>query len=452
MTKIKRLVQNIFHGDFSKSVSMIASGHILGYAINTLTLPIISRVYTTKQLGEYDLIVSSATIYFSILVLGMITAIMLPSEDDDARNICKLLTVTTCLGATIALIILIIIEPGFHLFNISQNYFVACIFLWGYSICFNLQAIFFAFTNRLKQYKILFLQPIIYSGVNVVLSLLFGIFDLGALGYLLGTILGYVCSILIMYIYSNPLKGGVEWTSLKSTLIRYKSFPLIQMPSNFISTLCNQLPVQFFGRIYGTTVLGGYTMARKILSLPVSLLASPINNTYYRTAAEKMRRGEKVGEFAFHLIKTNIRIACIPVLILMIFGSFICKLILGDQWEVAGQYMSVIGVYYLISFCSTCISGTLILADKKPVSLISVIVKLVGDIFVFFVAVALELSFMRTLLLFTIVETLFEVIIIGLCLYYTGLRIRKYLRLIVFYVVLIYLIYAGTEIILQYLR
>ena len=72
----KRL-RNITGSDFIKNIVMLISGNIIGYGINLITLPIISRIYTQNELGEYELILSSAGIFLAILQLSMMLVIMI---------------------------------------------------------------------------------------------------------------------------------------------------------------------------------------------------------------------------------------------------------------------------------------------------------------------------------------------------------------------------------------
>lgn len=64
-----------------KNLAVLISGNVLGYGINILFLPVISRIYSPDQLGEYDLILSSGRFAMDFISLGLIIAIMLPKEE-----------------------------------------------------------------------------------------------------------------------------------------------------------------------------------------------------------------------------------------------------------------------------------------------------------------------------------------------------------------------------------
>ena len=87
--------------------------------------------------------------------------------------------------------------------------------------------------------------------------------------------------------------------------------------------------MQMMERFYSSTALGVYSMALKVLSLPTTLLATPVNRVYFQEASQRYNRGEDIGEFSFNILKANIKIAMIPIAVLIVFGEWIFALFLG---------------------------------------------------------------------------------------------------------------------------
>ena len=92
-------------------------------------------------------------------------------------------------------------------------------------------------------------------------------------------------------------------------------------------------------RYYSSAALGMYSMALKVLSLPTSLLATPVNRVYFQEASQRYNRGEDIGEFSFKILKANIKIAIIPISILIIFGEWIFALFLVEQGRVPDLFV-----------------------------------------------------------------------------------------------------------------
>ena len=431
---IQKIINKIAQTEIVKNISILASGVVIGYAINMMLLPVISRVYTPAELGRYDLIVSVGNVLVTLVCLALMIAIMVPNEDETAIKICKIINIASVFGASIFAIVSILLSSYYRFFESEINYNIECLLLAIYVWSYNQQGLFYAYVNRKKMYKVLFWNPIIAAITNSAFSILFGYFGWGATGYLLGTIASYMICILHMRVKVNPYEGQHSIEELWMTLKNYKSYPLVQLPANMILTVSTQIPIQFLGRIFGVAALGGYTMACKILSVPVSLLATPVNRVYYREAAERNNRGENIGRFCFSIIEKNIKIAIIPIGALIIFGEPILTFVLGRSWKVAGTYISILGILYLFKYCSSCISGTLVIIQKQKVALTCSVWMVIHYTLSFLLAMVLGFNLIQTVIFYMIADCIYNFVLILLTLYYSGFSIKKYLLFIIKYI------------------
>lgn len=427
--KIKLKESNIV-----KNIVVLVSGVVIGYGISTLTLPIVSRVYTPAQLGEYDLILSVGNILINFVGLALIIAIMIPNEDEEAIKICKVIRSSAVILLGIFMLGVYILEPYVHLFEVTTNYHWACWLMVFYVWTYNQQNLYYAFVNRKRMYRVLFWNPIFSAITNSLFSIIFGLWGWGTSGYLLGTILSYVICILHMRIRVNPFRGKHSVKELWTTLKNYRVYPLVQLPTNTISTVSTQIPTQFLGRMFSTAALGGYTMACKLLSVPVSLLATPVNRVYYREAAEKKNRGENIGELCFNIIEKNVKLAILPIGILVVFGRQITTIFLGQSWEASGTYISILGILYLLKYCSSCVSGTFVVIGKQKVSLVCSICGLLLYLGCFIVAYFLNMSVIHTILFYAVTDGLYNFINLLLCMIYTKFSIKRYLIFVLKYI------------------
>lgn len=417
--------------------------------MNLITLPIISRIYTQSELGGYDLIVSSADIFLTILQLSLMLVIMLPKEEEQAVIVCKIIWYFTLVGSGLSVMTLLIVKSRFQLFNVVASYSMGIILFGCYLVCYNLQNIYYSFTNRKKLYSVLLWNPILTAGVNGILSVGLGILGWGTIGYLIGTIISYIAAVIHMKRYVRPFAGKVNLRAVKETLIQYRRYPMVQLPAALVSSVALQIPAQFLGRMFSASVLGGYTMACKLLSVPVALLAAPVNRVYYRTLAGKLNDKEKAGEFAFLLLKNNVLAACIPIGVLIIFGDWIVGLLLGKSWMISGTYILIMGMMYLLKYCSACMSGTFVAAGKQNISFGFSVFTLLLYAMWGVITSRLKLGVLEAIIFYTICASVQELTNLLLCMYCLKVSIIKYLHFVLKYIVgstvIIYLIYAFRQ-------
>lgn len=369
--KLKSFIDRVRSSGFLKSVLTLSSGAVVGQAINFFGMPIVGRVYTPAAMGDYTVITTNAGVISSLACLGMMTVFLLPERDEEARGLSRLVLFATLLITTVAALGLWLVAPFWRIFSTEETpYTLALGVLWLYIVCNTVSNICYAYANRQSLYRVLFWNPILYAGSNVVLSILFGVLDWGFLGYTLATILAFVVNIAHLMLHGNAFKRVSESDCRPLPLLRkYRRFPIYQMPANLISSLGTQIPVQMMERFYSSTALGMYSMALKVLSLPTTLLATPVNRVYFQEASQRYNRGEDIGEFSFNILKANIKIAMIPIAVLIVFGEWIFALFLGEQWTEAGTYAAILGVSQLFAFCASCLSGCFVIVNRNQLNL-----------------------------------------------------------------------------------
>lgn len=421
--------------DFLKSVLTLSAGVVVSQAVALLTTPIISRIYGPDILGDFSIITSSATIFGVVVCLGLIPAIMVPRDNDEAKGICRLLAKGILLLSFLLFVLLVLLSGHTRLFDVSINYQAACAALCTYLVFNNLSSVCYSYVNRQKLYKVLFWNPSIGTISNAVICISLGLLGCGLWGYLVGTITSSLFLIIHMIRHANPFAGKIsmDYGSIK-LLKKHKEFTLILLPSSLIATLARQVPVQMLSRFWGNVVLGSYSMCLVFLDLPSKFLADPVNRVFYKEAMDRYHRGENIGDFSFRLIKANIKLAIIPIFILVIFGEPIFSFVLGVKWAMAGSFASLLGMYKIMSFCNSCLNGKYVVINRKSTILYINIFMFVSYTLVFYICHLLQYSPFQTIFAFSLVGTFMTLFDNFLFMIMTKVSILKYLGFILMYI------------------
>lgn len=429
------LRDKVRNNSFVKSVMTLSAGVLVSQVITFVSLPFISRIYGPGILGDYSFLVSNAAILGVLVCLGLMSAIMIPKEDNEAKGLCRLTVLAVILLSTLLLAVALLLSGTLQLFTVNLNYKVACLLLWLYIVLTNISAVCYAYTNRLKLYKVLFWNPVIGVCADLAVSILLGLLGCGLWGYLFGKLLSALLTTLYMLRYANPFSGKTDDSySMLNLLRKHKKFPLYQCPANIVDTLAQQLPVQLVKRLFGSAILGSYSMCMGILGIPVRFLSSPVNRVYYQEAASRYNAGEPIGEFSYKILTANIKTAIIPIALLMIFGEPLFVFFLGAQWEQAGSFAAILGLYQLVVFCSTCLSGNFVIIGKQKLNLFFSVLGIVLNLLAFGIGFFAFGNVYHVLVLFALAGTLYKLADIGLFLYYTGIRFGRFLRFVLFYI------------------
>ena len=438
--KIRRVIERVKASSFAKSVLTLSSGVVVGQGINFVGMPFIGRIYTPGVIGDYSLITANSAVISAVACLGMMTVFMLPEEDGESRGLCRLVTLSTLVITSVAIAFLWLISPWFALFSLEEtDYGLSLIILWLYVVLSTLNNICYAYINRQKKYRVLFWNPVFGASVNVGLGIVFGLIGWGFIGYTAARLISYAVNIVHLVLHGNPY-AKIENPEHRNTLrlIReYRQFPIYQMPANLVANLSNQVPMQLISTLYSSATLGMYSMALRVLTLPTTLLATPINRVYFQEACDRFNKGEDVGMFSLRVLQANIKIGIIPICLLVIFGPQVFALFLGQQWEEAGTFASILGLFQLMEYCKCCLSGDFIVIRKNSWNLISALASLaiVVLIYIGFTAIG-DAPVSMLLVALSVLLTMKTVAAQCVFFAYTGVKIRVYLVFLLKYVVI----------------
>lgn len=433
---MRKLYNRIFSNSFIKSVITLSSGVVIAQIINFFGMPVIGRLYTPDAIGDYTLVTSNATMISALATLGMMTVFMLPKEDSEARSLSRLVSYALLIISTVVIAILFVMADVFKVFNTTEiSYGISLITLWLYIVVYNISNICYAYANRKKLYKVMFWNPIIAAVVNVIIGILLGILDLGFLGYTAAHILSFGVNIVHLIVHANPYKKDKEKEYTIFELIKkYKHFPIYQMPANLVTGVKTQLEAQMIAKVFSSTALGMYSMAMRILSLPLTLLATPINRVYYQEANQRYNNGQDIGEFSFKILKTNIKVAIIPIAVLIIFGEWVFAIFLGEKWREAGAFAAILGIYQLIMFCSSCLSGGFIIIRKNKINLCVALYNLFSTVIVYLISYMYISNVYITLWLMSILSIVGVIVSQGIFFFMTGIKVSTYGKFVLTYI------------------
>lgn len=377
MKLIKSIFDNIKNNSFWKSVTALSSGQIISLIINILTIPILSRIYPKEAFGEFAIIVSTAGIIIGFIGLGLGSAIMVPKTAEESEDILVSLFVVQVTITTVIAILLLITSEYYSFFDLSIPYFLGILFMYFYILLSNLSSLMAVYMNKLKQNRVLMLNPIIGAVSLVLIKIPFGLLNLDSIGLFVSTITATLLINIHLLRVKNPFKRKFSFKKAFQVFKTYKSFVIYQYPANLLNQLATQFPNQYINNKFGNSSLADLDMSNRVIQQPLNLIISPIQTVYFRVASEKVKNGEEIATFTYSLIKKALILGIIPVLLLTVLGEEIFGFILGEQWSIAGQIAAIMALNYLFFFTYGSITYARVIMNKQKSNLVSTIINII---------------------------------------------------------------------------
>src|SRR5699024_604317 len=86
---IKKIINNIKSNNLLASFSILASGSVIAQLITMLVSPIITRLYSPEDMGNYTLIVTAVSIFGPVISLKYDMAILLVESEKELKAILR---------------------------------------------------------------------------------------------------------------------------------------------------------------------------------------------------------------------------------------------------------------------------------------------------------------------------------------------------------------------------
>ena len=81
------MIKQFFQSEFIRNTLKLLTGTVLSSAIGLITLPIVTRLYTAEDFGNYQLFYSTVVVLGGVACLKYELAIVLPKKDDDVNHL-----------------------------------------------------------------------------------------------------------------------------------------------------------------------------------------------------------------------------------------------------------------------------------------------------------------------------------------------------------------------------
>ena len=345
-------------GKFISNVLTLITGNGLSQLINIAGTLVLARLFAPEAFGSFALFVTLVS-FLSVLGGGRYElAIMLPEKDEEAANILFLAVLVLSGVAGVSFVMVALFHnPAARLLGDER----LRLWLWAAPVAlfvngmYQVQGVWF---GRMKRFRRLAIARVLQSLGTVVgqLGLLLvhsGGFALVG-GWIIGQSIGSI-SLFLQLFYSD---GSFLWHARDRATIgeavgKYRNFPIYKAPHSFVSNASSQLVIVILRMFADLNLVGLYSMAARAVYLPVSLIASSMNDVFYQKAATELKRGG-LERFVTRLLRIQLVLAA-PLLVLVAYDAkLIFGFVLGPQWVAAGTFAAILAflsfLYFLTSW------------------------------------------------------------------------------------------------------
>ncbi|HAY0676958.1 TPA: oligosaccharide flippase family protein [Staphylococcus aureus] len=377
---------NKFIGD---SFLMILSSGI-AQVILIITTPIITRLYSPAEFGEFTIFSNIAMILIPI-INARYDLLIVNAKNDRSANI------LSQISFLISLLILLILIPIFAISAwLYPNFKLDFIFIIIMLFLVSLTNIFTNYLNKERKYKVLSLINVFRAGSMALLQIIFGLLSLGSLGLIIGFSLSYITGITLGYKtfkkHFNIVRNKEE---TKALFLENKNQLVYSTPSILLNSLSFSVVVFFIGILYTNTEVGIYGMAIRVLGIPVRIISLGLSKIFMQQANDYYIER---GNFRNLLLKFSSTLVIVSIILyvpLYLFSEELVNILLGHSWVDAITVIKIVIPLFVIRLIVSTVSLSVIVLQKQQLELILQALFLIGTTVTFVISKMLNLTFLN---------------------------------------------------------
>lgn len=365
--RLKSLYDRFLKSEYSRHVMILTSGTGLAQLIGIGTAPIMTRIYDPELYAILAVYMMITGLIGSVTTLQYQNVVVIAKDDDEAKDAIGISLFASAVISIVSLLVFLFLSSWvISLVNFPQIYkwlwfAPISIFFSGWNTAFSAWAI------RQKEFKVLSLNRIISAVLVPVFSISLGLIFKNEVGLIVGLLVSQVIPALMLsrnFFRTNNVWSLFHKQRFLKTAKEHVNFPRYTLPSEFINSFVNNLPVFFITRYFGDFALGNFNLTNRILGMPVQLVAASVGEVYRQRASQDYNEKGNCLDIYKKTFKTLSLLSIVPFLILAFFGGDLFAFVFGEKWQLAGEYCSLLAVMYFFRFVANPLSYTYFIAKK----------------------------------------------------------------------------------------
>lgn len=369
MTRAHALLARLRGSAFAKDAAVLSLGTIGAQGITVAAMPLLTRLYTPTDFGQLAIFTAVSSIVATGITLRYETSILLPKDSAESNAVFLLSLALALILGIMCGIAAWLLPVNFlrHIGLAELGHWLPMAVLAGVAMAVLTTGLMWL--NRLRAYAKMSQLRITQSVVAAITGLALGYSDTTA-GLMLAQIIGL--AVPCYFIAKGLLPQIRLWNGrmLVDVARKHQAAPRFLLPTALLDVVTLQMPVMLIAGWFGSDVAGQFSMAWRVLALPMALIGAAIGQVFFQRFSETWPDAQAAKKLLIQTWKALALFGFIPMVCVVLYGEKLFILVLGELWGEAGKIASIIAPMLYAMLVSSSTSGIYLVLGLQRFSLI----------------------------------------------------------------------------------
>lgn len=393
------------------STGKLILGSFIGQLIIILASPITTRLYSADELGVYTLLLTIVNMVGPVLCAKYEMAIVTEKEERKVYATIILCGIINLLLSTISIILYSIYIIHIQLVNYMYIYYIIIVYI--VLLLNGLSNILIFYNNRNKDYDIISKVYVIRILIQNIILVVLGIFKCSIIGLLISQLISMLIGVKKQAKKIIPNLKELK-TITKEEIIEVaknnKNLAVYTAPANLINTASYSILNFFITVLYGTTVLGYYSLSYRMLGIPLTMVSRNVSKVFFEKASTQYKENKNFSGILLKITLSLLLVSVFMVAILEVCAPWAFKTFLGAEWEISGKYVQILVWLYGFRLIVSALTPALVVINRQDIELKLQCLFIISAIIIYILSKTYNLTMELFLLLITITYSIIYVI------------------------------------------
>jgi len=377
---------------FWKHATTVLTGTVLAQALPLLVAPIITRLCTPEDLGEFSVWMGIVAIASAIGTLRLEAAMILDHDSAEQQTCFSVVAYCSTLLAIIITCAVVIARVS----DVPQVQKMP----WSGLATIGIGAWLAAYNNALLAYATSYrafgkaaMAKVCGAGTIALGQLFLLLGGIGGTALVAGQLLGITAGIIAAIVLLSPPSPRISLTPSRAQrdyLKKHQSFWRYSLPAGLLNTAAGKFPLFLIGAKYGLFEAGLFALTERILTAPISLLAASVLEVFKRQSVHEFQTlGNCTAAFR-STFKGLVLLGSGPALLIFAFAPDLCAWVFGEPWREAGEFARILAPLYFLAFVASPLSYVFFVAGKQKIELVWQVALFITTISIFIMPLPLK--------------------------------------------------------------
>jgi O-antigen/teichoic acid export membrane protein len=356
---------------FWKHATTVLTGTVIAQALPVLASPIITRLCTPADLGEFSVWLGVISITATVATLRLEAAMILDHDSDEQQTCFSVVAYFS----TVFAILITFLAVLAHLIGIPEAQKMS----WFGLMTIGIGAWLTAYNQTVVAYATSYhafaksaMAKICGAGTIAVGQLILLFIGAGGGALLAGQLLGLSIGLGTAIFLLSPPRPSISFAPTRTQLNylrKHQSFWRFSLPGGLLNIVAGRFPLFLIGAKYGLFAAGLFALTERILTAPISLLAASVLEVFKRQSVHEYQTLGNCREAFRSTFKALVLLGSVPALFIFLFAPELCAWVFGNPWREAGEFARILAPLYFLNFVVSPLSYVFFVAGKQKVEL-----------------------------------------------------------------------------------